>query len=162
MDGSEIICVSYLNLLQKTKRNNRYINQIFKPNLETKYTRMKMYKILARPTLAYSSESWTIGSNDKKILISAEIRFIRRTLGYKLFDHKRNEDLMHIMDKQLKTTPIINFVTQHRKNWKEHVHRMTPDRIPKIILKYQPKGKRCLGHPSKDGRTLLCNARNRP
>jgi hypothetical protein len=31
------------------------------------------------------------------------------------------------MDKQLKITPIIDFVTQYRKNWKEHVHRMTPE-----------------------------------
>jgi hypothetical protein len=34
-------------------------------------------------------------------------------LGYTLFDHKRNEELMDIMDKQLKTTPIIDFVTQN-------------------------------------------------
>jgi molybdopterin-guanine dinucleotide biosynthesis protein A len=70
-------------------------------------------------------------------------------LGYKLFDHKRNKELVDIMHKQLKTTPKIDFVTQHRKNWKEHVHRMTPGRIPKIILKYQPKGNRCLGRPLK-------------
>jgi hypothetical protein len=70
-------------------------------------------------------------------------------LGYTLFDHKRNE-LMDIMDKQLKTTPVIDFVAQYRKNWKEHVPRMTPGRIPKMILKYQqPKGKRCLGRPLK-------------
>jgi hypothetical protein len=54
-------------------------------------------------------------------------------LGYTLFDHKRNEELM---DRQLKITPIIDFVTQYRKNWKEHVHRMTPGRVPKMILKY--------------------------
>jgi hypothetical protein len=36
------------------------INQIFKPNLVSKYTRSKIYKILARPTLTYGSESWTI------------------------------------------------------------------------------------------------------
>jgi hypothetical protein len=125
------------------------INQIFKPNLVSKYTRMKIYKILARPALTYGSELWTIQSNDRKRLISAEMRFIRRTLGYTLFDHKRNEELMDIVDKQLKTTPIIDFVTQYRKNWKEHVHRMTPDRMPKMILKYQPKGKRCLGRPLK-------------
>jgi hypothetical protein len=71
-----------------------------------------------------------IRSNDRKRLISAEMRFIRRTLGCTLFDHKRNEELM---DKKLKTTPIIDFVTQYRKNWKEHVHRMTPGKIPKIF-----------------------------
>jgi hypothetical protein len=64
-----------------------------------------------------------------------------RTKNYTLSDHKRNEELMDIMDKQLKSTPIIDFVTQHRKNWKERVHRMTPGRVPKVILKYQPKGK---------------------
>jgi hypothetical protein len=49
------------------------INQIFKPNLVSKYTRSKIYKILARPTLAYGSESWTIRSNNRKRLISAEM-----------------------------------------------------------------------------------------
>jgi hypothetical protein len=49
------------------------INQIFKPNLVSKYTRSKIYKILAGPTLAYGSESWTIRSNDRKRLISAEM-----------------------------------------------------------------------------------------
>jgi hypothetical protein len=33
------------------------------------------------------------------------------------------------------------------KNWKEH--RMSSDRIPKMILKYQPKGKRNLDRPLK-------------
>jgi hypothetical protein len=42
---------------------------------------------------------------------------------------------MDIMDKQLKTIPIIDFIAQYRKNWKEHVHRITPGRIPKMILK---------------------------
>jgi hypothetical protein len=49
------------------------INQIFKQNLVSKYTRSKICKILARPTLAYGSESWTIQSNDRKRLISAEM-----------------------------------------------------------------------------------------
>jgi hypothetical protein len=131
-----------LNIITNLLKITGIINQIFKPNLVSKYTRIKIYRSLARPTLAYGSESWTIGSNDRKRLISAEMRFIRRTLGYTLCDHKINEELMV---KQLKITPIIDFVTQYRKNWKEHVHRMTPGRIPKIILKYQPKGKRCLG-----------------
>jgi hypothetical protein len=36
---------------------------------------------------------------------------------------------------------ITEFICQYRKNWKEHVDRMICDRIPKMILKYQPKGK---------------------
>jgi hypothetical protein len=37
----------------------------------------------------------------------------------------------------------------YKKNWKEHVDRMSSDRIPKMILKYEPKGKTNLGRPLK-------------
>jgi hypothetical protein len=40
-------------------------------------------------------------------------------------------------------------IYQYRKNWKEHVDRMSSDKIPKMILKYQPKEKRNLGRPLK-------------
>jgi hypothetical protein len=36
---------------------------------------------------------------------------------------------------------ITEFIYQYRKNWKERVDRTSFDRIPKMILKYQPKGK---------------------
>jgi hypothetical protein len=44
---------------------------------------------------------------------------------------------------------ITEFMYPYRKNWKEHVDRMSSDRIPKMILKYQPKVKRNLGKPVK-------------
>jgi hypothetical protein len=44
---------------------------------------------------------------------------------------------------------VTEFMYQYRKNWKEHVDRMSSDRIPEMILKYQPKGKRNLGSPLK-------------
>jgi hypothetical protein len=57
--------------------------------------------------------------------------------------------------KKLRYFNRITNVTDNRiyisvqKNWKEHVDRMSSHRIPKIILKYQPKGKRKLGRPLK-------------
>jgi hypothetical protein len=47
------------------------------------------------------------------------------------------------------------------KNWKENVDRMSSDRIPKMILKYQPKGKRNLGRPLKRWKDSVFNARNK-
>jgi hypothetical protein len=35
-----------------------------------------------RPVLSYGSEAWTIRGNDVRRLISAEMRFLRRTAGY--------------------------------------------------------------------------------
>jgi hypothetical protein len=68
------------------------------------------------------------------------MRFLRRNAGYTRWDHKRNEDILT----ELQISQITEFIYQYRKNWKEHV-----DRIPKMILKYQPKGKRNLGRPLK-------------
>jgi hypothetical protein len=66
------------------------INQIFKLSLVSRHTRIRIYKTLARTVLSYGSEAWTIRRNDERRLISAEMRFLRRTAGYTRWDHKRN------------------------------------------------------------------------
>jgi hypothetical protein len=101
---------------------------------------MAVYKTLARPVLSCGSEAWTIRRTDERRLILAEMRFLRRTAGYICSDHKRNEDILT----ELQISPITEFMYQYRKNWKEHVDRMSYDRIPKMIVKYQPKRKRNL------------------
>jgi hypothetical protein len=95
--------------------------------------------------MSYGSEAWTIRRTDERRLISAEMRFLRRSGGYTRWDHKRNEDILT----ELRMSQITEFIYQYRKNLKEHVNRMSSDRIPKMILKYQPKGKRNLGRPLK-------------
>jgi hypothetical protein len=50
---------------------------------------------------------------------------------------------------ELQISQKTEFIYQYRKNWKERVDRKSSDRIPKMILKYQPKGKRNLGRPLK-------------
>jgi hypothetical protein len=59
--------------------------------------------------------------------MSAEMRFLRRTAGYTRWDHKRNDDILT----ELQMSQITEFMCQYRKNWKEHVDRMSSDRIPK-------------------------------
>jgi hypothetical protein len=100
---------------------------------------------MPREGLSYGSEAWTIRRTDEKRLISAQIRFLRRTAGYTRWDHKRNEDTLT----ELQMSQITEFIYQHRKNWKEHIDRMISVRIPKMIIKYQPKGKSNLGRPLK-------------
>jgi hypothetical protein len=70
------------------------INQTFKTSLVSRHTRIHIYKTLARPVLPYGSEAWTIRRTDERRLISAEMCFLRRTAGYSLWDHKRNEDIL--------------------------------------------------------------------
>jgi hypothetical protein len=70
------------------------LNQIFKPLLDSRHTRIRIYKSLARLVLYYGSEAWTIRRTDERRLISAEMRFLRRTAGYIRWEHKRNEDIL--------------------------------------------------------------------
>jgi hypothetical protein len=65
-----------------------------------------MYKTLARPVLSYGSQAWTIRT-DERILISAEMRFLRRTAGYTGWDHKRNEDILT----ELQISQITEFMS---------------------------------------------------
>jgi hypothetical protein len=44
------------------------LNNALKPNLVQRSTRLKLYKILALPTLLYGSEIWTIKQCDKNRL----------------------------------------------------------------------------------------------
>jgi hypothetical protein len=93
--------------------------------------------LLLFPVLSYGSEAWTIRRTDEKRLISAEMRFLRRTAGYIRWDYKRNQDILT----ELQISQITEFICQYRKEWKKHVDRMSSDRIPKMIVKYQPKRK---------------------
>jgi hypothetical protein len=51
---------------------------VMKPSLILKHTRLKIYKNLARPILAYGCEAWTIRRSDETRLTAADMRFMRR------------------------------------------------------------------------------------
>jgi hypothetical protein len=69
------------------------INQVFKPSLVQQHTRLNIYRTLARPVLIYGSEAWTNRKADEKRLQATEIKFMRKTAGSTLWDHKRNEEI---------------------------------------------------------------------
>jgi hypothetical protein len=72
----------------------RLLNNTLKPNLVQRSTRLKLYKTLALPTLLYDSQIWTIKRCDKNRLRTAEMKYLRRTAGYTLLDHKSNEAIL--------------------------------------------------------------------
>jgi hypothetical protein len=76
--------------ISKFVKTIRVVNQVFKPSL-VQHTRLNIYRTLARPVLIYGSEAWTIRKADKKRLQTAEMKFTRKTAGFTLWNHKRNE-----------------------------------------------------------------------
>jgi hypothetical protein len=61
--GYKLSFVGELNLpgkISKYSKTMGFINNVLKPSLVQKHTRMRIYKTLARPMLCYESEAWTI------------------------------------------------------------------------------------------------------
>jgi hypothetical protein len=98
-----------------------------------------------RKALSYGSEAWTIKKADEKRLQASEMKFMRRTAGYTLFDHKQSEDILKELQIELVITHVQNYCT----NWRNHVRRMEKMRIPQQLTTYTPRGRRYLGRPDK-------------
>jgi hypothetical protein len=73
------------------------------------------------------------------------MKFLRRTAGYTLLDHKKNEDILQ----ELNITPVLEKTTKYRHSWVKNVHRMNNSRFPKTLIEYHPRGRRRLGRPLK-------------
>jgi hypothetical protein len=121
------------------------ISNILKTNKVRKNTRIKLYFTLALPVLLYGNKSWTIKAKDKASLISAEMKFMRRTAGYIWSDFRQNIEIL----KELKVTPIQNKISNYKTDGRDHVNRMSRPRLPKLITQYIPKGRRDWGRPMK-------------
>lgn len=133
------------NKIQNYIKALRIVNQVFPVTKVQQHTRLRLYKVLARPVLSYGSEAWTIRCQDERRLTTAEMRFLRKTAGYSLLDHKRNDAIVE----ELKVQPVIKYLQEYRAQWFQHVRRMDCSRIPKQILQYIPRGKRSIGRPYK-------------
>ena len=121
------------------------INKIMKPSLVQRHTRIRLYITLARPVLCYGSEAWTMRNKDIHRITASMMKFMRATAGYTRWDHKRNKDVL----RELQLESVVHFINDYQLNWKNYVHCMSVNRIPKVMLHYRPHGKRSLGHPKK-------------
>ena len=54
-------------------------------------TQIKFYKVVARPSLLYGSETWVTTKRDMTSLEPAEMRFLRSVTGYTRLDKIRSE-----------------------------------------------------------------------
>ena len=106
---------------------------------------MKFYKVVARKTLFYGSESWVITTRDMTRLEAAEMRFLRSVERYRRLDKIRSE----VIRKELEISGIQDVRSKRKQNWINHLERMDNTRLPKHALNYKPRGRRDRGRPSK-------------
>jgi hypothetical protein len=93
----------------------------------------------------YASEIWVMRKKDKDKIQSAAMQFLRSTIGCKLLDTRKNEEIR----KELEVTAGNYKVTENRRKWNEHLNRMPEGRLPVKAWKYKPRGKRDVGRLRK-------------
>jgi len=73
------------------------------------------------------------------------MKYMRRTAGYIWTDYKTNTQIA----KELKITPILDKLLEYKRNWIQHVNRMPRNRLPRVMKRYSPTGRRNYGRPLK-------------
>ena len=56
---------------------------------------------------------------------------------------------MHKLQKELKITPILDKLLEYKRNWIQLVNRMPRNRLPRVMKRYSPTGRRNHGRPLK-------------
>jgi hypothetical protein len=129
------------NKLQKYLKITGILNNVFRPRKSLKKTRIKLYNTLAVPVLLYGSETWNIKARDARRITAAKMKYMRRTAGYTWTDYKTNTQIT----KELKITPILDKLLEHKRNWIQHINRMPRNRLPRVMKHYFPTGGRNYG-----------------
>jgi predicted nucleotidyltransferase len=106
---------------------------------------MKFYKVVARPSLLYGSETWVTAKRDMTRLEAAEMRFLRSVTGCTRLDKIRSK----VIRKELEISAIQDVRLNYKQNWINHLERMDNTRLPKHTLNYKPRGRRDRGRPRK-------------
>jgi len=67
------------------------------------------------------------------------------------YDHKTNDYIR----RELQITGILDKIDEYRRNWFQHLQRMSQNRTPLKSYYYRPQGRRTIGRPKKRWREQL-------
>ena len=80
-------------------------------------TQKEFYKVVARPTLLYGSETLATTERDVARIEATEMRFLRSVKGYTRLDKIRSE----VIRKELKFSGIQDVKSKYKQNWINHL-----------------------------------------
>ena len=78
---------------------------------------MEFYKVVARPSLLYGSETWEATKRDMTGLEAAEMRFLRSVTGHTRLDKIGSE----VIRKELEISGIQDVRLKYKQNWINHL-----------------------------------------
>jgi hypothetical protein len=126
-----------------------YTNKtLFKSNLVSRKSKLKLYWSVIKPTVVYGCESWVLKESIIQKLSVFEKKILRKIFGptkeaNSIWRIKTNNKL----DELIKHQNIINYVKAQQLSWFGHTSRMPKTSIVKRIHKWKPFTGRPAGRP---------------
>lgn len=134
------------NQIRKAVRISGYLRDIIWRNkYMTAESKIRIYKTCVRPIMTYAAETRAETSATKRKMRTAEMKILRTIKGTTLHDRIRNEDTR----RELGVQDVVRWVRERRRCWRDHVERMSPDRIAKWARTQKPESRRPAGRPPK-------------
>jgi len=121
---------------------------LFKSNLVSGKSKLKLYLSVIRPTVVYGCETWVLKESIIQRLSVFERKILRKIFGPTKEDNgnwriKTNKEL----DELIKHRNIINYVKAQRLSWFGQMNRMPETSIVNKIYKWKPFTRRPVGRP---------------
>jgi hypothetical protein len=109
--------------------------------------KIRTYKTIIRPIILYSSETWTVTAKMASTLMTWERKMLRNIYGLKskkgIWRIRSNLEIQNIY----KSPDIMTEIKVKRLEWLGHVVRMEDTRLPKMVFKTKPEGRRGVRRP---------------
>jgi hypothetical protein len=131
------------------KGNKAYYDnaKLIKSKFVKRNTKMKIYKMMIRPIVTCSSETWTLAAEDENNLCIFERQILRKVFGPLNIDNiwriRNNVEI----DKLIEGANIVRFIKAQRIKWLGHIQRMDQARPTRKLLNWKPIGTRPVGRP---------------
>lgn len=123
---------------------SRLSKRVWKNQLLTLNTKLRVYEACVLSTLLYGSETWTTYKRQERRLHTFHMRCLMRILNITWQDKVPYSEILALS----KVPSMFAMLNQRRLRWLGHVHRMDSSRIPRSLLYGQlSNGNRRRGRP---------------
>ncbi|XP_068082743.1 LINE-1 retrotransposable element ORF2 protein [Anabrus simplex] len=111
----------------------------------SKGTKLAVYKSTFIPTLTYGCESWVLTERTKSRIQATEMRYLRKVEDKTRRDRIRNTAIRKVLNMK----PLEKTIQEYQLRWFGHVHRMSTDRLPRLMREVRVEGRKARGRPRK-------------
>ena len=108
-------------------------------------TKKHLIQSIFIPTLCYQCQTWTLTANQKRKLVTTEMRCLRKATGVTIRDRVRNDEIR----KRVGIEPITYYIERQQIKWFAHMERLPCESIPYKAFMKRGNDRRAPGRPRK-------------